>query len=528
MTSQWHHDIRTVLWKELTEMVQGMRKPASLIGLFFYLIFFGVFPVLLIGPLFAVSPLVFAYWLILPVMVGTGVATNAFAGERERHTLETLLATRLPDQAILFGKLTASVLYSVIYIVVTMLTGLLTLNVGYGNGQVLGYSPAVAVGGVVLGLLTALVMSAAGVLMSLRASTVREAGQKLALIMLVAFVPYFGSSFVPIEQRAAIVQTITGVNTWLVVLVATLVLLVLAGVLLRLAMQRFQRARLLLDQQPAQPATPTTTARTPRRATPARASSGRSISLPAPLADLLTVMWKEWNELQHSGNRATSVGMLLFGLVFFGMLLPLQTGREWVMGSGALFAWVITPVVLVMRTIADSFAGERERHTLETLLATRLPNAVILLGKLLTPLLWAWGVAQLLMLVSLIGANIAFGQGELLLFSPAVTLAGMGFGLLLGGLLALAGLLLSLRASSVRQAQQTLAIAWVVLIVVYLVLLFVAIFGLQAIGMDIETLLRSGTLTPLVLSAAGVLALLDAGLLALALYRFRRARLLLV
>jgi ABC-2 type transport system permease protein len=511
------HDTATVLWKELTELMQSMRKPSALLGVLFYLVFFGVFPVALIGPLFASSPLAFTYWLIIPVLVGTGVATNAFAGERERHTLETLLATRLPDQAILLGKLAASLLYSMVYIVLAMLAGLLTLNVVYAQEQLLAYTPAVAVGGMVLGLLVAAAMSAAGVLASLRAETVREAGQKLALILFAFFIPYFGLSFVPIEQRVSIIQSIAGVSTWLVVLGVSLALLVLLGVLLPLVLRRFQRSRLLLAQQTR----PAATAGKAQRAEPAR--TDRSAALPAPFVDVITVMGKEWRELQQSSGRNTGRRMIIVGLVLFGLVLPLQGGREWVTEGGALFAWIIAPTVLVMRTIADSFAGERERHTLETLLATRLSERAILIGKLLTPLLWAWGATQLLLLVSLITVNIAFGQGELLIFSPELTLSGMGFGLLVSGLLALAGVLLSLRAESVRQAQQTLALVWIGLVIVYVVLFAVTIVLLEASGVPIRAWLETGNLAPLVLGAAGLLALLNGALLVLALRRFRRS-----
>jgi ABC-2 type transport system permease protein len=518
-------DTYTILWKELAELLQRMRKPSALLGVLFYLVIFGVFPVLIIGPLFAVSPLAFAYWAIIPILVGTGVATNAFAGERERHTLETLLATRLPDQAILFGKLAASLIYSAIYIVLAMLAGLLTLNLGFGDGQLLAYTPAVTVGGLMLGLLVAAVMSAAGVLASLRAETVREAGQKLAIILFPVFLLYFSTSFVPIEQRAVLVQHIASVNTWLVLAGAALLLLALLGVLLPLTVQRFQRSRLLLDQPTTRQAKPAVTTKdTPQRA--AQSSSDRSAALPAPLADLLTVIWKEWRELRQSGSRTTSFRMLIVGLALFGLLLPLQGGRAWVTEGGALVAWVIAPTVLIMQTIADSFAGERERHTLETLLATRLSEWTILLGKLLTPLLWAWVVGQVLILVSLITSNIAFGQGELLLFSPAMTLAGMAFGLLVSGLLALAGVLLSLRAESVRQAQQSLALAWIGLVIVSFVLVVLTIMALGSLGVPVQAWLEAGNLTPLVLGAAGMLALLDGALLALTLRRFRRARLL--
>ena len=51
--------------------------------------------------------------------------------------------------------------------------------------------------------------------------------------------------------------------------------------------------------------------------------------------------------------------------------------------------------MMVSSLVADSFAGERERHTLETLLASRLPDRAILAGKLLVPVAVAWGAALL-------------------------------------------------------------------------------------------------------------------------------------
>ena len=49
--------------------------------------------------------------------------------------------------------------------------------------------------------------------------------------------------------------------------------------------------------------------------------------------------------------------------------VPLQMGRDWVDSPGSLFC-LIVPLMLVGMTIPESFAGERERHTLATLLAS--------------------------------------------------------------------------------------------------------------------------------------------------------------
>ncbi len=525
------NDTATVLWKELTELTQSMRRPAALIGIAIYLGFFGVGPALMIGPAFASSPLTLAFWIILPAIVGIGVATNAFAGERERHTLETLLATRLPDRAILFGKLGAAVLFSMSYVILAMLVGLVTLNLASGEPGLLLYSPTLLLGGFVSCLLVSGVLAAAGVLTSLRAATVREAAQKLSLVMLLLFVPYFSLNFIPLEQRAVIIERINQINLGRLLLIAGSMLSILAGVLMKLTLQRFQRAQLLPAQaSTGKPTAPSQTDQPDQPTQPAHTARRREMpNLPTPLADLLTVIWKEWHEMMQrdGGMRSTGRRSGLVGIVLIGIILPLQSGQDWVTAGGALFAWIIIPAILVMQTIADSFAGERERHTLETLLATRLSARVILIGKLITPLLWAWAVTQGLILISLVTVNLAAGQGTLLLFPPEMLPAGMGFGLLLGLLMASIGVLLSLRAATVRQAQQALALAYFALAIGYGLLIGLTIVLLELFNVGTGWL-ETGGLVAVGLVSAGVLAVIDAGMLALALRRFRRDRLLLV
>ncbi len=67
---------------------------------------------------------------------------DSFAGERERHTLETLLASRLPDHAILSGKLLVCVLYSFIMTIIFIVLCLAVVNIAYWNGQLLMYPVA--------------------------------------------------------------------------------------------------------------------------------------------------------------------------------------------------------------------------------------------------------------------------------------------------------------------------------------------------------------------------------------------------
>ena len=97
------------------------------------------------------------------------------------------------------------------------------------------------------------------------------------------------------------------------------------------------------------------------------------------IADILTVARKEWKEyvLAGTGLKGGRMGLVIM-LVVFGVVLPAQNGTDWLTSPALLLAWAWVPLMLVSGVVADSFAGERERHTLETLLASRLPDQAIL------------------------------------------------------------------------------------------------------------------------------------------------------
>ena len=524
-------DTAAVLWKELREVRRGLLRRGSLLGVALYLGYFGVFPALLIGPSFAGAQFAALFWAIVPAVVCPGLAVNAFAGERERHTLETLLASRLPDRAILWGKLAAAVLVSMGYTLAVILTSGVALNVvAWPDGPVF-FTPAVLLGGLLLSLAVAMAIAAAGVLISLRSATAREAAQKLSLALLALFIPQIALGFLPPEARAAALQRVGASAGWIVV-AATATLAALAAALLALAERRFRRARLLLDEAagprrrragPGAPQAPRARAEPP----PARRAGPGAAYSPALGADILAVLWKEWREILAT-SRASARWQLLILVGLFGVIFPLQHGREWASGWFALALWAGAPLLLVTRTVADTFAGERERHTLETLLASPLSNAAILLGKLLAALLWAWGLTQLLMLAGLVTVNVAHWGGGPLLYRPAVALAGAGFGLLVGAIGATAGSLVSLRARTVQQAQQTLGIASVVVFLLPLALAALAPLLPAALRDRLVELLAGASPASAVAALAALLILAEAGLVAAALRGFRRARQLLL
>jgi ABC-2 type transport system permease protein len=242
------------------------------------------------------------------------------------------------------------------------------------------------------------------------------------------------------------------------------------------------------------------------------------------MSDILTLIWKEWKELFTQGPRFRGgwVGMLVF-IGVFGVLMPLQSGRGWVESPGTLLVWSWVPFLLVNSVVADSFAGERERHTLETLLASRLSDRAILLGKIGAALLYGWGMTLLGLLLGLVTVNVAHGQGQLLLFPATAFLGILTLSLLVAALSAGIGVLVSLRAATVRQAQQTLSVAFLVLFIP------VFLFPLLPEEWRLRMARAAQAADPAqwLGAAAGILLVLDLGLLGIAASRFKRTRLIL-
>ncbi len=243
------------------------------------------------------------------------------------------------------------------------------------------------------------------------------------------------------------------------------------------------------------------------------------------IGDVWTIMLKEWKELLlQRGNMRGGWLSLLVMIAVFGVYLPLQTGRGWVETPATLAIWLWVPLFLVTSVVADSFAGERERHTLETLLASRLSDRAILCGKVGAAVGYAWGITIAMLLIGVVTVNVFHGRGELVFYPPPVFVGAVVLTLLAAVLVSCVGVLVSLRASTVRQAAQTMGIA-------IMLLLFVPMFGFQALPREVQrdfVLAVSGLDVGNLVAAAGVVLLaLDVVFLAAALARFQRAKLIL-
>jgi ABC-2 type transport system permease protein len=234
--------------------------------------------------------------------------------------------------------------------------------------------------------------------------------------------------------------------------------------------------------------------------------------------DIRTMIWKETKDsILQGGLTALVRPLLLMGIL--GIIFPLRFGLQWLALAPLVVGIVVYfPLLLVLSFVGDSIAGERERHTLETLLASRISDSAIVLGKIIVTTVYAWSTALLGLLLGLVVANLSKGQGSWQFYTHVdLLLEVLGLSLLTGLLGASGGVLISMRSATVRQAQQLVLVAM-------LVLAGGGILLSRFLPADVISSLSESQLW---LIAIAVLAVLDLILLGVSLVSFRRTRLML-
>jgi ABC-2 type transport system permease protein len=258
------------------------------------------------------------------------------------------------------------------------------------------------------------------------------------------------------------------------------------------------------------------------------------------MKDMTVVAGKELREIVGAGGGRKGLIREFLFVGIFGVFFPLTQADAWLSGGvPAVFALMI-PLFLVGPHVADSFAGERERGTLETLLATRLPDRSIYFGKIFAVCGYAWVVTLFILLASLLALNLgvdtsrAGGSGSRsagdagLFIYPAFVWVAWGLGSIASGLLLAAiGTFVSLRSKTVRGAHQAMMIP-------LFILLLGGSFGIPALFRSLPPEIRARFTERLegmpevtvVLWAIGGLFVLDLLLLGLGARLFRRDRLI--
>lgn len=226
-------------WAEILDQFMRFRRGGWSILLVVF--FLGIFVPLQLGPGWANFPVMFFYWPFLTSSMTSTIVSDSVAGERERHTLETLLATRLSDASVLMGKVIAAVLYGYAFALSNLAIGMVTVQLKYGDRAEIMSAGRFAALLALLGS-SAFFVAGLGVFVSLRAATVRQAQQLFGVILLVAtMVPFGLVQVLPLETRERVSATaqelgIEGIAWWTSGVCAALAVLLLA-----IAVRRFRR-----------------------------------------------------------------------------------------------------------------------------------------------------------------------------------------------------------------------------------------------------------------------------------------------
>jgi len=229
--------------------------------------------------------------------------------------------------------------------------------------------------------------------------------------------------------------------------------------------------------------------------------------------DVGAVMWKEWRELRAQSSELGRIATRIvagFLLVFTAVVAAFA--GEYILTTPILLIASYAPMLSMLGNTCDSFAGERERHTLETLLASRIRSEALLVGKIATQVLYGCAMAAVIVGVFMLGANARDPMHPVLPPLP-LGLALVLLTPLVGLFLATAGALVSLRSPTVKHAQTRMA--------------FVIIAGFAGSGL-FSRLAQSHGMLAAVIGGSLVLFAADVALFLLAWMRFRRDNLLAV
>jgi len=170
------------------------------------------------------------------------------------------------------------------------------------------------------------------------------------------------------------------------------------------------------------------------------------------------VLRKELQEVlgDRQARRGGYVQAVMHVLVL-GVLLPASQVELWhAKHPVTVLFFALLPGVAAASVAADAFAGERERHTLETLLSTPLAPRTILVGKTLASVAWGTIVACVSLLVATVTVNVASGP---FVPAPVVVLTAIGASAASGLIMSSVAIVISMKVPVARATQQIASIA---------------------------------------------------------------------
>ncbi|GIV96737.1 MAG: hypothetical protein KatS3mg057_1394 [Herpetosiphonaceae bacterium] len=363
-------------------------------------------------------------------------ALETFVGERERNTLESLLSAPVDDRQLYLGKFIAGLAPPLLSSLMAMITFALSIKATVNTDISSVLTPLVFIAVVALVAVKAMAMVSAAVVVSSRTTSIRSAN------LLASFIIIPMSLLVQIEALLLIGNP---PRPWTVALIGV-GLFVATLAFLGWGMRSFSREAVLA-----------------REHRPLLRAGLRSISRRAigrrPATALSTVIDREVRD-------TLSDWRILLPILILALILPL------VMLAAAIYAVEATgtpndiarlvpfgmllvgflPSSFSLITALESFVGEKERGTLESLLSMPLSDWELYLGKLAAALMTPLLSGLLAMLIFISGLLVAAPPILAVQVQPATIIAMTALLIIISATMVSGAVVISSHTSNIRVA----------------------------------------------------------------------------
>lgn len=172
------------------------------------------------------------------------------------------------------------------------------------------------------------------------------------------------------------------------------------------------------------------------------------------LKEVIEIVKKEFKELLS--NKEFQFYYLIL-IVVAGVIIPISTNNNnlenWLVTG---FVFQVMAAIIPSNLTADSFAGEKERKTLETLLTLPITTTTIFLGKAFFVELISFLILFFSFLLNIVTINVInflnLGEFSLIIYSGLGIYTILVNGIAISSFIAFLGILISLWVKSVRGA----------------------------------------------------------------------------
>ncbi len=345
----------------------------------------------------------------IPASFSIVTALESFVGERERNTLESLLAMPVSDRTLYISKFAAALLVPLVASYTAMIICCLLLLVARSALFFSAFSPdRFLLLFAAIGLLAGS-MVAGAVVISSHVSTIRAANLMSSFVLLPA---------------AALVQAVTLYildDAWGQLWLLIMIFAALCLLLLRVGLKTFNREMILSREQrpsllhtlrarwqptaPAASALPTAPAPVAAHAHAVvmHASPGARVAVRSIIRREIGETLSDWRVLLPLVVLTLGIPLLVLASVDFTIAFIGDRNTAAQLIPFALLVTGFIPASFSLITALEAFVGERERNTLESLLAMPITDRNLYLGKLLSALFLPIGTSLLAMVVLALG-----------------------------------------------------------------------------------------------------------------------------